>query len=160
LTGLLSKQTFRLRYDTVFGLGKRDAGVTAILFSVKFDLLAEKLGHKAAVSVLKALGEYINTHLGALGAFSARQGRGKILTMLPHIDRSDADQLVEDFGRGLQEKALTRIKALTQARIGVDACFEIHISAGIVEARSNEAIEEIIERATSVQKVIAQYNCA
>ncbi len=159
LTGLLSKQMFRSRYDTVFGLGRKETTVTAVLFSVKFDLLADTLGHKAAVSVLKALGEYINTHLGALGAFSARQGRGKILTMLPHVGLSDAHQLVANFGKGLQEQALLRIQGLTQAKIGVDACFEIHICVGIIEARSNDAIEEIIEKATSVQEIIAEYRC-
>lgn len=159
LTGLLSKQTFRSRYDTVFGLGKKETLVTAVLFSVHFDLLADTLGHKAAVNVLKALGEYINTHLGALGAFSARQGRGKILTMLPHVNLSDAHQLVEKFGEGLREQALRRIRALTQEKMEVNACFEIDVYAGVIEARSNEAIEEIIERANSVQKIIAEYRC-
>jgi hypothetical protein len=79
--------------------------------------------------------------------------------MLPHVGLSDAHQLVENFGKGLQEQALLRIHALTQAKIGVDACFEIHICAGIIEARSNDAIEEIIEKATSVQKIIAEYKC-
>jgi phospholipid/cholesterol/gamma-HCH transport system ATP-binding protein len=160
LTGLLSKQIFRGRYDTVFGRNRKAATVTAVLFSVEFDRLADTFGHKAAVEVLRALGEYINAHLGAPGGFSTRQGRDQILTMLPHVDLDEARDLVKNLGKALQERVLHKIQRSARSRAGLEACFEIHVSAGIIEARSNDAVETIIKRARDVQEMIAVHMCS
>ena len=159
LTGLHSKQMFRSRYDMVFGRPQRKTTVAAVLFGVEFDLLAETLGHKAAVEVLRALGEYINAHLGAVGGFSTRQGRDQILTILPHVDLDEAHYLVESLGKALQDRVLQKIQMSARARTGFSACFEIHVSAGIIEARSNDPVETIIKRARDVQKMIAVHTC-
>jgi phospholipid/cholesterol/gamma-HCH transport system ATP-binding protein len=159
LTGLLSKQMFRSRYGTVMSRMQPETTVTAVLFGVEFDLLAETLGPLAAVEVLKTLGVYINDNLGAVGGFSSRQSSGEILTILPHATTDEARQLVEHFGKGLQEKALHEIQAVTQAKIGAAACFEIAVYAGIAEAGSNDAVGRIIEVARSRKKIIARYQC-
>ena len=160
LTGLLSKRIFRGRYDTVFGHSRKAASVTAVLFSVEFERLADTFGHKAAVEVLRALGEYINAHLGAPGGFSTRQGRDQILTMLPHVDLDEARELVKTLGKALQDRVLYKIQRSARSRTGLDACFEIHVSAGIIEARSNDAVETIIKRAQDVQEMIAVHMCS
>ncbi len=159
LTGLLSKQMFRARYDVTGGHGLMETSVTAILFSVEFDLLAENLGPRTAVEVVKALGEFINTDLGGLGGFSARQGRGQILTILPYATVEETHQLVKDFGRRLESEKLPQIQAIAQASLGIGACFEIYISAGIIEARSNEDVSRITTAARSKQEIIARYLC-
>jgi phospholipid/cholesterol/gamma-HCH transport system ATP-binding protein len=159
LTGLLSKQMFRFRYAGTFGRAAKKTPVSAVLFGVQFDLLAETLGHKPAVNVLKGLGEYINSHLGAIGGFSTRQGRDQILTILPHVDLEETRYLVENLGKALQERVLRKIQKTAQARSGLTACFEIRVSAGIIEAGSNEAVETIIKRAKDVQKMNAVHAC-
>jgi predicted NodU family carbamoyl transferase len=133
--------------------------VTAVLFSVELDLLTETLGPLAAAEVLKALGNYINTNLGALEGFSVRNHTGQILAILPYTDLQEAQQLVDNLGNGLQKEALSNIKALTQAKIGAGACFEIYIYAGISEANSNDDIDNIIERAGATQKIIGTFRC-
>ncbi len=159
LTGLLSKQTFRARYESALRRKRKEKTITAVLFSVELDLLAENLGHMAALKVVKSLGKYINAQFDAPGGFSARQSRDQILTMLPHVNLNEAQQLVDNFARELQEQALFDIQTETQAEIRSDSCFEICVFAGITEANSNEEINHIIEKAKSRQKIIARYEC-
>ncbi len=157
LTGLLSKQVFRSRYATTLGR-IRDETATAVLFLVEFDLLSEYLGPRVAAEVVKTLGEFINKTFGALGGFSSRQRRGKLLTILPYLEPDEVREILRTFGPSLQE-SLGAMQALTQTRLGLDACFEINVSAGITEARSNEDIEDIIQRALPEQTVIARHRC-
>ncbi|OGP77638.1 MAG: hypothetical protein A2V86_06460 [Deltaproteobacteria bacterium RBG_16_49_23] len=159
LTGLLSKQMFRARYASTLNQGQAEKAVTALLFSVEFDLLTEALGPLAATEVLKALGEYIHTNLGSVGGFSARHSIGQILAILPYTDIHEAKQLVENFGKGLQKEVLSNIQALTKANIGATACFEIYVYAGMTEAHSNDDIDRIIEKARANQEIIATHRC-
>lgn len=75
LTGLLSKEMFRSRYAVTLGGGRVDTTITAVLFSIHFDLLADVLGPQAAVEVLKALGEHVNEHFGPRGILIPPQER-------------------------------------------------------------------------------------
>jgi phospholipid/cholesterol/gamma-HCH transport system ATP-binding protein len=159
LTGLLSKQMFERSYSMSFNRGQREKKVTAVLFSVQFDLLSETLGPLAATEVLKALGEYINSNLSILGGFSFRNQASEILAILPNTDFQEARQLIGDFGKGLQQEKLANMQALTHLKIGADACFEIFVHAGIAEAGFDEDIDMIIEKARRTQETIATYRC-
>ncbi len=159
LTGLLSKKMFRSRYALTLGRGRVDTTITAVLFSVRFDLLTDMLGPQAAIEVLKALGEYVHEYFDPLGGFSARHRRGEILTILPHMNLEEAGQLVYDFSHGLQQKALPNIQTLTRVEAGVEACFEISVTTGVTEGSSADDIEQIIEKAEAKRKIIARYQC-
>jgi hypothetical protein len=113
----------------------------------------------AAAEILKALGKYIDTNLGALEGFSVRNHTGQIVTILPYTDLQEAQQLVDNLGNGLQKEGLSNIQALTQAKIGASACFEIYIYAGISEANSDDDIDNITERARATQKIIGTFRC-
>jgi len=159
LTGLLSKQMFRSRYTTTLEHGLADTNVSAILFSVELDLITETLGPKAALEVVKSLGEYINKHLDAIGGFSTRQSRDHILTILPHAEINETEQLLDNFAKRLQEHALFDIQIATQAQIEAQQCFNICVYAGITEAKSNDALDDIMRRAKANQRIIAAYRC-
>lgn len=159
LTGVLSKQMFRARYAMMLNEKQAERTITAVLFSVHFDLLVETLGHVGAAEVLRALGKYINTHFMALGGFSVRTHSGEILAMLPYTGFQEGQQLVESFGGGLQKEALSNIEALTQAKMGASTCFEISVYAGITEASSSEDIDRIIEKARANLGIIAIHRC-
>ena len=159
LTGVLSKQMFRARYAMTLNERQTERTATAVLFSVHFDLLVETFGHVTAAEVLKALGKYINVTFSALGGFSVRTHTGEILAILPYTDYQEGQQLVENFGKGLQQEALSNIQALTQAKIGANVCFDISVYAGITEASSSEDIDRIIEKARTNLKVIATHQC-
>ena len=159
LTGVLSKQMFRARYAMTLNEKQTERTVTAVLFSVQFDLLVETLGQVGAAEVLRALGKYINTRLTALGGFSVRTHTGEILAILPYTDFQEGHQLVESFGGELQKEALSNIEALTQAKMGASTCFEISVYAGIIEASASEDIEGMIEKARAQLGIIAIYRC-
>ncbi len=159
LTGLLSKEMFRSRYAMTLGGGRVDTTITAVLFSIHFDLLADVLGPEAAIEVLKTLGEHINEHFGPLGGFSSRHRRDEILTILPRVGLDEAGQLVHDFAQRLQQKALPGIQALTTVKTGAEECFEIFVTAGMTEGSSSDDIDQLMERAEANQKIIARYQC-
>jgi len=160
LTGLLSKEMFKSRYTLTLGRGRIDTTLSAILFSVNFDVLANALGHQVAIEVIKKLGEYVNEYFGPIGGFSARHRRGEILTMLPHTSIEETTQLVDHFAQGLEQKALPEIQGLTAAKIGSEQCFEVFVTAGITDGSSSDDIERLIEKAEATQGVIARYRCS
>ena len=124
LTGSLSKQMFMSRYAATFGAQQEGFAGAAILFSVNFNLLVESLGHRAAVDIVKSLGEHVNQYMGTIGGFSTRQRTGQIITILPHISTSDAQQTVFGLAKKLQEEVLPSIESVIKAKTRAE-CFEI-----------------------------------
>jgi phospholipid/cholesterol/gamma-HCH transport system ATP-binding protein len=159
LTGLLSKQLFRSRYEKAFSRRPMEKRVSAVLFSIELERISDAIGPVAALSVVKSLGEYINENLDALGGFSTRQSRNDILTILPHVGPEEAGELVENFGRVLQQGGLSDIRISAGAGARAGACYEIQVLAGVVTAENNDAIEDIVRQAKSVQRSIAVYRC-
>jgi len=152
LTGLLSKKMFRSRY-ALADRRHADSTMTAVLFRIEFDQLSDRLGPQTALEILKTLGEYVNKHFSPLGGFSTRHSRGRILTMLPYLQPEEAERSVHDFALELQQKALPG------STKGIHESFEISVTAGITEAGPADDIEQIIEKASTKQKIIATYQC-
>jgi len=159
LTGLISRQVFRSRYEVMQTRGQPDKAMTGILLSVEFDQLAENLGPSVAVEVLKILGEHVSRELGGVGGFSARFGRGEVLTVLPYADFQEAEQMLQEFSRNLENGGLSNIEAEAGVNMGIDSCFGIHIYANIVEINPNDDIEEIIKGARPGSRIIARHIC-
>jgi phospholipid/cholesterol/gamma-HCH transport system ATP-binding protein len=159
LTGLLSREAFRMHYATMLGGTPRSVAISAAVLSVRLNILQDALGAQPAVEVLKALGEYTNSHFNAIGGFSARYSRDQILTIFPHTSVEDAKQLVAQFARKLQQGVLDNINGAALAKTGVEESFDIYIRAGITEVLPNDKIEQIIERAEAGQEIIATHRC-
>jgi phospholipid/cholesterol/gamma-HCH transport system ATP-binding protein len=159
LTGLLSREAFRVHYTAMLGGTATVAAVSAALFSVRLNILHEALGPQAAVEVLKVLGEYTNRRFNPVGGFSARHSRDQILTIFPHTTPDEAKELVAGFAQELQQEALASIESIAEAKIGAGQSFDIYIRAGITEVSPADEIEQIIERAEENQEIIATYRC-
>ncbi len=158
--GCYSKGVFKSRYNLVLGGGRIDTTSTAVLFSVHFDRLADLLGPQPAIEVVKAFGQYVRTYFEPFGAFSARHSRGEVLTMLPHIGLEEAEPLVQDFAKELQERGLPEIKSLARCNVGAGAPCGVAVTAGITDCCAADKIEEIMEKAETSQKVIVTCLCA
>lgn len=158
LTGLMSKEMFRSRYGAELSVGKRKASMSAILFSIDFDLLEKGLGHEASLYTLKALAEYTNRHFSPIGGFSVRHSRGEILTVLPRTGLEEAEQLLRGYGRGLQEHVLEKIRDAAQQYVGV-GCVTMSVNAGLTEASATDEFEEMIERARGSRQIVATVFC-
>lgn len=159
LTGLLSREAFRVHYGAMLGASSPKTAGSAALFSVEFDLLQEALGPQAAVEIVRALGEYTNRHFSSVGGFSTRHRRDEILTILPHTAPHEAKELVGGFAGELKDEALARIQSIAGPKEGEEACFEIHVRAGVTEVSPTDDIEQIIEKAHARQEVVATHRC-
>ena len=160
LTGLLSREAFRVHYAAMLGGTAAVAAVSAALFSVEFDLLHEVLGPQAAVEVLRALGEYTNRRFNPFGGFSARHRRDEILTIFPHTSIDEARQLVADFAQELKHEAIDRIQRIALAEIGTATCVNIYIRAGVAGVSPADTIDQIIEKARARQEIVATHRCS
>ena len=159
LTGLLSREAFRVHYAAMLGGTATTVAVSAALFSVRLNILHEALGPLAAVEILKALGEYTNRRFNLVGGFSARHSRDQVLTIFPHTTPDEAKKLVAGFAQELQQEALASIESIALAKIGAGQSFNIYIRAGITEVSPDDEIEQIIKRAEAKQEIIATHRC-
>jgi phospholipid/cholesterol/gamma-HCH transport system ATP-binding protein len=159
LTGLLSREAFRVHYAAMLGGTATVAAVSAALFGVRLDILHDALGPQAAMEILRALGEYTNRRFKPIGGFSARHSRDEILTIFPHTSIDKARQLVADFAQELKHEAIERIQNIAMAKIGKETCFDIYIRAGVTEVPSTADVDQIIERARAKQEIVATHRC-
>jgi phospholipid/cholesterol/gamma-HCH transport system ATP-binding protein len=157
LTGLLSREAFRVHYAAMLGGTAAVAAVSAALFSIRLNLLHDALGPQTAMEILKALGEYTNRRFNPIGGFSARHARDEILTIFPHTSSDEARRLVADFAQELKAAAIDRIQGIAAAKIGAAISFDIHIRAGVTEVLPTDAIDQIIEKARAKQEIVATH---
>jgi phospholipid/cholesterol/gamma-HCH transport system ATP-binding protein len=159
LTGLLSKQSFRMRYDSILRRRQKEKTFTAILFRLELDQMCETMGSDLAFRSLRTLGEYISEQMDSHGGFSARQSKDQILTMLPYTEMAEAQKMLDDFAKGLNRLLVCSSQAGPDGGENEVCGFEINVYVGVTESRSNEDIDKIIIKAKAVEKIIAQYRC-
>ena len=159
LTGLLSRESFRVHYTAMLGGTATVDAVSAALFSVRLKLLHEALGPQAAMEILRALGDYTNKRFKPIGGFSARHSRDEILTIFPHTSTDEARELVAGFAQELKQEALADIHKTAASKIGSETPFDIYIRAGITEVLPADDIGQIIEKARTKQEIVATYQC-
>ena len=158
LTGLNSKQHFKLRYQMALSHKRSQESYAVACFSLKsLDEICEKLGHETGQEIIKSVGIYIDKHFGAAGGFSARLGIDHFVTVLPYADLEAAERVLDDFAKDLQKQKLCKIQTGTESPS--KSCFEFHIFAGLTEGNTGEEIVDIIESARSRQKPIARFSC-
>ena len=77
------------------------------------------------------------------------------MTILPSTDRDTAEGLLEKFAQDLKKEGLVGI----QAEIQPSDCFTFSILAGLAEGKASMDIEITSEKAKSLQKEIARFQC-
>ncbi len=159
LTGLISKQAFRMRYNSILQRRQKEKTFTAILFRLEFEKMCETMGCNLAFKSLKTLGEYISEQMDSHGGFSSRQSMDQILTILPHTEIEEAQKMLDDFAQGLKGVLVCNDQNGTDKEKYEICSFEINVYAGVTESRSNEHIEKIVIKAREVENIIAQYRC-
>lgn len=155
LTGLFSKQAFRARYNSGLTRKNKDEKITLILFTLEMDRLNENFGPTNALEIFKSLGALIKKGLSPYG-FSTRINKDQMLTVLPYIKPKEAEKMLEDFAMQLQKEKIHEIQTDNKSK----ECFEFSVFAGLAEGKSNEEINQIIQKAQSQQKPIARFLCS
>jgi phospholipid/cholesterol/gamma-HCH transport system ATP-binding protein len=160
LTGLYSKRQFKVRYQT--DLGRKDDQQTyvAVVFSLEdFDAINAGMGYTATQKSIRAMGQYIDRHFGAVGGFSARRSINQFETVLPFSDLEEATHILHDFIEDFRSSGLQNIvSAANKVRSDVN-CFEFSILAGLALGKPVLELESVMQFAELNRKPIAQLQC-
>jgi phospholipid/cholesterol/gamma-HCH transport system ATP-binding protein len=160
LTGLYSKRQFKVRYQT--DLGRKDDQQTyvAVVFSLEdFDAINAGMGYTATQKSIRAMGQYIDRHFGAVGGFSARRSINQFETVLPFSDLEEATRILNNFVEDFRNNGLKRIvNAANSVRSDVN-CFEFMILAGLALGKPVLELESVMQFAELNRKPIAQLQC-
>lgn len=159
LTGLLSREAFRVHYSALLGGTVTTSAVSAVLLSIHLGILHDALGPQASMEILRILGEFTNKRFNPIGGFSARHSRDEILTIFPHTNVEEAKQLILNFAEELKSETLATIQGTAAKKIGVGNCFDVYIHAGVTQVLPKDAIDQIIDRARANQAVVATFRC-
>jgi phospholipid/cholesterol/gamma-HCH transport system ATP-binding protein len=159
LTGLHSRRNFQRLYKQDLNQKEPHEAYVVLIFTLENpDGLSENVGHTAVAEVVQSLGTYVNKHFGDFG-ISTRLRRDQIATILPSTEIKEAERMLADFSKDLQEKGLAHIQADTRLDSDSEDCFSFSIYAGLAEGRAGEEMEVTTEKAISNQKPILQFAC-
>ena len=157
VTGLLSKEGFRSCYASVFSEDALAPETSAILFTVEFQFPEGSLKPEARVEVMEVLGEQTARHFRPLGGFSARRAPGEILTILPHTNVREAEQLMEHYAEELKQHALTAFENVNGFKRKTGGPLEVRIKGGASDVSYKDDIDQIAGRTASSLRVLATY---
>ena len=153
LTGLLSKEAFRSCYTSLFSEEAVPPVTAAILFTVESEDADGRTGGEPPPRLMAALGEHAARHFRQTGGFSVRYGRHHILTVLPHTSGAEAEQLMFDYARELDEQARTTIEEMSAAD-AQDRVSAPVMKGGATVVSVTDDIESIVASAEGRQQLL------
>jgi len=160
LTGLYSKRQFKVRYQTDLVRKNGYHPYAVVVFTLEnLDRIIENLGHTAAQSGIRTMGDYINKHFGTVGGFSTRRKIDQFSTVLPFSDLAEAKSILEDFTRDFRQNGLIVIENAAREENPAVRCFEFSVSAGLARGNTNVELESVMSFAEFNQEPIAQFQC-
>ena len=106
------------------------------------------------------MGAYIDKHFNAIGGFSTRRSINEFVTVLPHSELAEAEDMLKDFVKDFQEHGISEIWAEARERATPGTCVDFTILAGLAQGQPIAEIETIIASAESQQKEIGRLRCA
>ena len=159
MTGLFSKRGFKMRYQSALNKKQPDESYVVVIFAIAaFGSLCEKLGHITGQQMVKELGSVISKHFDVVGGFSARQRRSRFITVLPFSDMEEARQIMDKFGKELQEIGFRNLQHEKTPGIPLH---KISIIAGAAEGEADkEEIDDVLVKARKNLYKIARFECA
>ena len=160
LTGLHSKRQFKVRYQTDLARRNGHEHFAVLIFTLEdLERIIDNLGHKAAQSGIRTMGDYINKHFGSVGGFSVRRSINQFGTVLPFSNLEEAQRILEDFVRDFRKNGLIYIENAARKVNPSVTCFEFSISAGLAKGHPNVELDAIMEFAEFKRGPIAQFQC-
>ena len=160
LTGRHSRRQFKVRYQTDLARKNGNRNFAVVIFTLdNLDRLIEELGHTAAQSGIRTMGDCINKHFGLVGGFSMRRRIDQFSTVLPFSDLDEARRILEDFTRDFRQNGLIGIENAAREVNPAVRCFEFSISAGLARGNPNVELDSIMAFADFHREPIAQFQC-
>jgi phospholipid/cholesterol/gamma-HCH transport system ATP-binding protein len=160
LTGLYSKRQFKVMHHAQMTQTTHGATYCIVVFSLdNLDDIRMRAGYNAAQVVIRGLGTFIDKHFGAIGGFSTRRRNNEFVTVLPYSDLTEAESIIKDFVKDLQERGIHDHLAGGRKQTRSAECVEFTVRAGIAQGRPAADIDSVIDAAKSQQKEIARLQC-
>jgi len=105
------------------------------------------------------MGKFIDKHFGLVGAFSTRQTIDEFASLLPFSNREEAEHIMRNFTRDLQEHGLENLSTAMRKATSRDECFEFTVLGGLARGQPQVELESIIEFARFDLRPIARLSC-
>ena len=160
LTGMHSRRQFKVRYQTDLARRNGHRQFAVVIFNLdNLDHITDQLGHTAAQSGIRTMGDYINKHFGMVGGFSMRRRTDQFSTVLPFSDLEEARRILEDFTGDFRRNGLIRIENAAREANPEVPCFEFSISAGLARGNPDVELDSIMAFADFNREPIARFQC-
>lgn len=156
VTGLMTKEAFRSCYTSMFAKDLAPA-TSAVLFTLEPDIAGTVLGPHLPQQLLEALGDYANHRFRSWGGFSALYSNKQILTILPHTNAEEAEQLMEKVGDELLKQVKATIETVLEDQADTVRGLAIVIKGGVTEVSSHDDIDHVVRRAESGGRTVSVY---
>ncbi len=157
LTGLYSKRQFKVLNSAQLKRRKSAEPYSAVVFTLVdvYSIIAN-LGPDIVHEAIRRVCLYIDKHFGVIGGFSTRFNTSEIVTMLPHSDIVEAQNILDDFVKDFKGQGINDIWTWTGARklVAMSGSVTFTIVAGIAEGQPITKIETVIDLAKANQKEI------
>jgi phospholipid/cholesterol/gamma-HCH transport system ATP-binding protein len=160
ITGIYSRRNFKVRYQTELAKRGADESYAVLLFSFdNMDAVGQAAGPDAAQLTMRALGNLIRKHFGAVGGFSTRLSINEFATILPFSDLEEARRILENFTDDFQRSGMRDLVETFRREVPEERCFDFAISVGMSPGAPQVEIESVLEFARFDLKPIAQFRC-
>ncbi len=161
LTGLHSRRLFHVMYHAQLKHKTNSETYSVAVFTLyMLDAVIENLGYEEAQRLIHAMGVYIDKHFGVIGGFSTRHHINEFVTVLPHTDPAEAEEIMKVFVTDFQEQGIRDMRIGGRRRGVSRDCIEISIHAGVAQGQPIADIDAVIESAKSQQKEIGRIPCS
>lgn len=152
--GLENPRGLETAYRSALNSGILGDRFVAILYTVQnFSRIQETVGILMAHNVIATLSRILNSRLSGENTILGRCCEDRILCILPEIGIAEAESLVSDISSDLQRQDF-----MWKTKY-VKKCMDFSITAGIVAARPDHSLYELIEEAGSREKELARLRC-
>lgn len=160
LTGLYSKRQFKMMHQAQLTQSTRGATYCVAVFSLDgLEVIRTSAGYDVAQVAINSLAVYVDKHFGAIGGFSTHYRSNEFVTVLPYSELAEAEAILQDFIKDLQERGIQDIWAGVRRQTTWSACVEFAVLAGIAQGQPVTDINSVIDAAIAQQKEITRLRC-
>ncbi len=157
LSGLYSRRRFKVLYQSQLQRGQHGGPYTIAIFSLNAPINSfSALGHETAQDTLRRMGTFIEKHFGPIGGFSTRFSANQFVTVLPHSDLAEANEIMKNIVADFTEYGMHKI---ANGNGHADGCIEFSILVGLAEGQPDEKIETVMATARQRQTEIGRIFC-
>ena len=148
LTGLYSRRQFKVLYHNQLKRQASGEPYCVAVFTLEgLDDVIAVLGHEAGQAAIRALGAFIDKHVGPVGGFSTRRRANEFVAMLPYADVAEGEAILQNLTKDFRDQGIRAIWAGASKRAVPGQCVAFTVQAGLAPGQPLAAIDEVVDRA-------------